>query len=191
MDPLLVSFYLSFLFSCRLSSSSGGIVTSRGADLFWNQKFSLTVNRVRGRRHKWSHLGFEHLLRYAKSCLIIAGQCFSQGPSGLMLVCVCVRELVWFLAVYHTDTQRCLFSSFFSLQRLLAVCMWPFQGFSPCLLIKALVRRRPAGPGLASPMLTIISLCLILHSFSFPAFWLVFITCFTGNSQDCLFVFRW
>lgn len=104
-------------FSAHLSYFSGlQRWQRRGAVCFWNKNFSLTVNRIRGRTPNTPHLGLVHLLWYAKGCLIIARQCFSQGPRGCFCVvcvgvCVCVgvglhvgkREILGSVPRRHTS----------------------------------------------------------------------------------------
>lgn len=70
-------------FSCLVCLSAGGAC----------KEFSLTVNRAIPNTQiytfRYSCSGMQ------KCCLIIAGQCFSQGPRGCVCECVYVRVCVW------------------------------------------------------------------------------------------------
>lgn len=153
--PLLLQ-SLTFL----LSSSSGGAVAGI-------KETSLTVNRIRGRTSS------------SQTCqgFVFASVCkgwpnnswpvfFTKSQWMVVCACVYVSGCERFLAHIYTSV------AVVSLQRLSPVCMWPFQGFSLRLLIKALLRQRPAGPGLASLALTIILGSLVLALSSSYAYFL-------------------
>lgn len=97
-------------------------VAERGAVLDSEVQFNSQQDKKEN--HKYTHLGWVHLLWYAKGYLIIAGQCFSESPRGWLCVCVCVREEDSWHCTTQIYTQVCLFSSFVS-RGFLAVCMWP------------------------------------------------------------------
>lgn len=103
-SPPLANLHLLFL---SLFSPPFLCQQQRG-EPFWIHKFILTVNRIRGRTTN-THLGWVHLLRYAKGYLIIAGQCFSEGPRGWLCVCVstCVHERKTLGIVPHRYTHKC------------------------------------------------------------------------------------
>lgn len=93
-------------FSCLVCLSAGGAY----------KEFSLTVNRAIPNTQiytfRYSCSGMQ------KCCLIIAGQCFSQGPRGCVCECVCACACV---CVRERESWQC------TTQPHLCVCLAVFS----------------------------------------------------------------
>lgn len=104
--------------------------TSKGRGFCCSHKIRHTDARVNARMHMFS--GF------VVFCVIFC--CFFlQGPT-------CVNVCVAFLAVVEPTYPHARLCCYVPSRDSSLCARWPFQDFSWCLLIKGLVRHRPAGP---------------------------------------------
>lgn len=116
MDPQNHPFFTRFVL---LPPSSEGSSTRAEWELFWNQMFSLTVKRIREKSPNTQRRTFR-VSTLAPVCKGLPNNSWAMffTRSQRMVVCVCERVL----AVYNTDTQVFLFSSFLSRGSCLCVC---------------------------------------------------------------------
>lgn len=111
--------------SARLVSSPPSSASGTRAVLALEVQFNSQKDKMEKSKHMKAHLGLVLVLWYAMGCLIIARQCFSQGPRGWL----CVYDS-W-QSTTRSDTQVCLFSSFLS--RGSWQCVYGHSKASPCV----------------------------------------------------------